>query len=162
MFFTTIGTLKWSSFFSDLRASPDIFLGIEMMHCNYYRNLWWEKGEFNEKAKWDEVTIPYVLAKGITLEDYEERVDKFKIHGCWEWSNGKVIIYELLSESHKVCIGLITKEIIKSCINADGTDAEVYSYGSTRTHADSSAKEADDSFRPEKSAVTSPNGSDGK
>ncbi|CAI2186289.1 18096_t:CDS:2, partial [Funneliformis geosporum] len=27
-----------------------------MSDCFFYRNLWWEKGEFSEKAKWEEVT----------------------------------------------------------------------------------------------------------
>ena len=72
-----------------------------------------------------------MLATGITLEDYEERVEKFNIHGCWEWSNGKVIIYELPSAPHEICIGAIVKEIYKSCSNADRTDAEIYSCGST-------------------------------
>lgn len=133
-----------------------------MPDCIFYRSLWWDKGEFNEKAKWNEVTLPYVLATGITLEDYENRVDKFNIRGCWEWSNWKVIIYEFPSEPHEVGIGAITKEILESCRNANRTDAEIYSYGSTRTQADRSAKEADDSFRPEKLAATYPNGSDGK
>ena len=80
------------------------------------------------------LSLPHVLATGITLEDYEERVEKFNIHGCWEWSNWKVIIYEFPSEPHEVVIGIITKAIIKSCVNADGTNAEIYSYGSTRKH----------------------------
>ena len=72
-----------------------------------------------------------MLATGITLEDYEERVEKFNIHGCWEWSNGKVIIYELPSLPHEVGIGAITSDIIESLISAKRTDAEIYSCGST-------------------------------
>ncbi|CAG8591002.1 9462_t:CDS:2 [Diversispora eburnea] len=132
-----------------------------MSDCIYYRNLWWEKGEFNEKARWDEVTLPYVLATGIIIEDYEERAEKFNIHGCWEWSNGAVIIYELPSMQHEVCIGAIVKEIIKRCSDADGTNAEIYSLGATRTRDRNRGKEADESFRPIKPAVTAPNGCDG-
>ncbi|CAI2200297.1 8597_t:CDS:2, partial [Funneliformis geosporum] len=43
-----------------------------MSDCFFYRNLWWEKGEFSKKAKWKEITLPYVLATNITIEDYEE------------------------------------------------------------------------------------------
>ncbi|CAG8716757.1 14600_t:CDS:2, partial [Cetraspora pellucida] len=123
-----------------------------MSDCNYYRNLWWEKGEFNEKAKWEEVTLPYVLAKGIAIDDYEERVEKFNIHRCWEWLDGVVLIYELPSMPHEVCISAIVKQINRQCGNADGTDAEIHGAGSTK---------ADASFRPKKPSVTAPNGSNG-
>ncbi|CAG8599992.1 13668_t:CDS:10 [Ambispora gerdemannii] len=131
-----------------------------MPDCNYYRNLWWDKGEFNEKAKWEEVALPYVLATGITIEEYEQRTEKFSIHGCWEWSNREVIIYEFPSTPHEVCIVAVVKMIIKSCGNADGTNAEILGFGSTRTRDINRGKEADASFRPEKPAVTLPNGSD--
>jgi len=72
-----------------------------------------------------------VLVTGIAIEEYEKRTEKFNIHGCWEWSDGKIIIYELPSMPHEVGIGAIAKEIIKSCIDADGTNAEIYSRGST-------------------------------
>jgi hypothetical protein len=132
-----------------------------MSNCPFYRNLWWDKGEFSEKAKWKEVTLPYVLAKGITIEDYEERVEKFNIHGCWEWSNGKVIIYELPSMPHEVGIGAITFEIIESLIPVKRTNAAIYSCGATGTRDRNRGKEADASFRPRKIAVDAPNGSNG-
>ncbi|RIA82092.1 hypothetical protein C1645_789039 [Glomus cerebriforme] len=140
-------------------ASSDV--PERMSDCHFYRNLWWDKGEFNKKAKWEEeVTLPYVLAKGITIEDYEERVEKFNIHGCWEWLNGEVIIYELPSMPHEVGIGAITSDIIESLIPVKRTDAEIYSCGATRTRDSTRGKEADASFRPKKPAVTAPDGSD--
>src|SRR6185369_17889909 len=45
--------------------------------------------------------LPYKLAFGVTLEEYEERSDKFNIRGYWEWVNGDVIIYELPSKPHE-------------------------------------------------------------
>ncbi|GES96966.1 hypothetical protein GLOIN_2v1709556 [Rhizophagus clarus] len=35
---------------------------------NYYRNLWWRNGEFSSKAKWEEVSLPYLLI--INAVDY--------------------------------------------------------------------------------------------
>ena len=72
-----------------------------------------------------------MLAKGIDIEEYERRTEKFNIHGCWEWSDGKIIIYELPSMPHEVGIGVIAKEIVKCCINADGTDAVIHNCGAT-------------------------------
>ncbi|RIA94683.1 hypothetical protein C1645_759632 [Glomus cerebriforme] len=132
-----------------------------MPECEYYRNLWWGTGEFNEKGKWEEVTLPHKLAVGVTLEEYERRVEEFNVHGCWEWTDGDVIIYELPSEPHEICIGAITKEIFRACRNTERTNAEIFSLGSTRTRAGRSGKEADDSFRPRKPLVNPPNGSDG-
>jgi len=77
------------------------------------------------------LSLPYVLAKGIDIEEYERRTEEFNIHGCWEWSNGEVLIYELPSKPHEVCIGEIVMRIIRQCGNADGTDADIYSFGST-------------------------------
>ncbi|CAG8639101.1 14508_t:CDS:10 [Cetraspora pellucida] len=131
-----------------------------MSECNFYRNLWWDKGEFSDKAKWEEVALPYVLATGVTIEEYEQRTEKFSIHGCWEWREEKVIIYEFPSAPHEVCIGAIVKEIIKRCSNIDGTNAEIISFGATRTRDINRGKEADSSFRPDKPLVTPPNGSD--
>ncbi|CAG8506258.1 11534_t:CDS:2 [Dentiscutata erythropus] len=125
-----------------------------MSVCNYYRNLWWDKGEFNEKARWDEVTLPYVLATGVTLEDYEERVEKFSIHRCWEWLNGEVIIYELNSMAHEVCNCAVSNEIMAACRNADNTPAEILGFGSTDTRDKNRGKVTDASFRPVKPAVT--------
>ena len=72
-----------------------------------------------------------MLAKGIAIDDYEERVEKFSIHRCWEWLNGEVLIFELPSMSHEVCISAIVKQIFRQCGNADGTNAEIYGLGST-------------------------------
>ncbi|CAG8441003.1 8897_t:CDS:2 [Acaulospora morrowiae] len=35
-----------------------------MPEYHYYRTLWWEKGDFNPKAKWEETTLPYTHAVG--------------------------------------------------------------------------------------------------
>jgi hypothetical protein len=75
-----------------------------------------------------------VLATNITIEDYEERTEKFNIHGCWEWSNGKVIIYEFPSAPHEVCIGRISYEITDACRNVMGTPAKIISHGCTRKY----------------------------
>ncbi|RGB40684.1 hypothetical protein C1646_380576 [Rhizophagus diaphanus] len=157
--FSSISSARTSA--SSVATASDA-VSERMPECNFYRNLWWDKGEFNEKAKWNEVTLPYVLATGITIEEYEKRTEEFNIHGCWEWSNGIVLIYEFPSAPHEVCIGAIVKEIIRNCSNADGTNAEIYSFGSTRTRDRNRGKEADASFRPIKPAVTASDGSDGK
>ena len=77
------------------------------------------------------IRLPYVLAKGIAIDDYEERVEKFNIHRCWEWLNGEVLIYELPSMPHEVCISTIVKQINRQCGNADETNAEILGIGST-------------------------------
>jgi len=107
------------------------------------------------------VTLPYKLAVGVTLEEYERRVEEFNIHGCWEWTEGDVMIYEWPSEPHEICIGAITEELMDACRPVKRTNAQICSLGSTRTRAGGSGKEADDSFRPKKPLVNPPNGSDG-
>ncbi|CAG8616107.1 4440_t:CDS:2 [Acaulospora morrowiae] len=47
-----------------------------------------------------------------------------------------------------------------ACRNVKWTPAQIFSLGSTRTYADGSAKEADNSFRPDKPEVEYPNGID--
>ncbi|RIA80473.1 hypothetical protein C1645_745222 [Glomus cerebriforme] len=61
---------------------------------------------------------------------------------------------------HEVGISAIVKQINRHCSNADGTNAEIYGFGSTRTRDRNRGKEADALFRPKKPAVTAPNGSD--
>ncbi|RIA83966.1 hypothetical protein C1645_832996 [Glomus cerebriforme] len=131
-----------------------------MSDCFFYRNLWWNKGEFSEKAKWEEITLPYVLAKGIDIEEYERRTEEFNIHGCWEWSDGKIIIYEFPSMPHEAGISAIVEEIMDACRPVKGTPSQIYSIGSTKTRDRNCEKEADASFRLKKLAVTAPNGSD--
>ncbi|CAG8802986.1 23047_t:CDS:2, partial [Dentiscutata erythropus] len=128
-----------------------------MSECNFYRSLWWDKGEFSEKAKWEEVALPYVLATGITIEEYEQRTEKFSIRSCWEWREGKVIIYEFPSAPHEVCVSAITSEIMNGCNNARRTNAVIIGFG---TRDINRGKEANSSFRPDKPPVTPPNGSD--
>ena len=72
-----------------------------------------------------------MLAKGIAIDDYEERVEKFDIRRCWEWLNGEVLIYELPSMPHEVVIGAVAVQIITRCVPVQQTDAEIYSLGST-------------------------------
>ncbi|CAG8561370.1 938_t:CDS:2, partial [Diversispora eburnea] len=123
---STIASLKTAAQSNDIpKRMPDF---------QYFRKLWWDKGEFSLFANWEEASLPYELAVGVTLEEYERRSEEFNVRGCWEWINGKVIIYELSSEPHEVCI---------------------------ETYADGSAKEADNSFRPKKQDTTYPNGIDG-
>lgn len=55
------------------------------------RSLWWEKGIFHPKAKWEEEN----------LEEYELRVDKFNVHGFWDWKENKVIVYEAPRNSYR-------------------------------------------------------------
>ena len=65
-----------------------------------------------------------MLAKNVTIDKYEERTDRFNVHGCWEWDAkleknvivlGDVTIYELPTKAHEVCICAIVKSIIKQC-----------------------------------------------
>ncbi|PKC69785.1 hypothetical protein RhiirA1_455614 [Rhizophagus irregularis] len=147
--FSSFATRTSASTVDSTDAVPE-----RMPNCNYYRNLWWDKGELSSKAEWDKVTLPYKLAVGVTLNEYERRVEEFNVHGCWEWTNGDVIIYELPSEPHEICIGAITEELMDAVRPVKGTNAQIYSLGSTR-------KEADESFRPKKPLVVSPHTSDG-
>ncbi|CAG8656615.1 5820_t:CDS:2, partial [Ambispora gerdemannii] len=133
-----------------------------MPEYHYYRTLWWEKGDFHQKANWEEATLPYKLAVGVTLEEYEERSDKFNIRGYWEWINGDVIIYELPSKPHEVLIVAISEEISWRCSPVRGTDGRIIGLGAIRTRADDSEKEADACFRPKKPRVAPPNGSNEK
>ncbi|RIB30346.1 hypothetical protein C2G38_2152811 [Gigaspora rosea] len=119
-------------------------------------------------AEWEKVKFPYVLAKNVTIDKYEERSEQ--VHRSWEWSAkfkkneiilGEVTVYELATQAHDVCIGEISYLMMKQCSPVDGTDAEIYNLGSTWTRADGFCKEPDGSFRPRKPAVVSPNGSDG-
>ncbi|CAG8603782.1 417_t:CDS:2, partial [Diversispora eburnea] len=126
-----------------------------MLNYSYFRSLWWKEGNFHPETKWEEATLPYVLAEGVTLDEYERRTDKFNVHGLWEWTNYKVSVYELPLELHETCIGAITSEIIE-------TNAGIINLGATRTRADRSGKEADASFRPMKPGVPVQTGSDGK
>ncbi|KAF0496171.1 hypothetical protein F8M41_021070 [Gigaspora margarita] len=120
-----------------------------------YRDLWWCQGNLHPKAEWEKAKLPYVLAENVTIDKYEERTDRFNVHGLWEWNAklekngiilGDVTVYELPSPAHEVCIGAITKLMIKQ---------------SARTRANDFCKEPDSSFRPKKSSVDLPNGSDG-
>jgi len=77
------------------------------------------------------IRLPYVLAKGIDIEEYERRTENFNIRGCWEWVEGKVVIYGLPSMPHEVGISAIVKQINRQCGNADGTDAEILGFGAT-------------------------------
>ncbi|CAG8536722.1 10873_t:CDS:2 [Diversispora eburnea] len=43
------------------------------------RRLWWEEGNIHPQANWEEAIFPYVLAEGITLEEYERRTDEFNV-----------------------------------------------------------------------------------
>ena len=72
-----------------------------------------------------------MLATNITVEDYEQRSEKFNIHGCWEWSDGKVIIYELPSMPHEVGIGAITEEIMGACRLLKDTPSQIHNCGAT-------------------------------
>ncbi|KAF0446319.1 hypothetical protein F8M41_002944 [Gigaspora margarita] len=135
-----------------------------------YRDLWWCQGIFHPMAEWEKAKLPYVLAENVTIDKYEERKDRFNVHGSWKWNAklekngiilGDVTVYELTTQAHEVCIGAITKLIIKQCLPVDYTDADILNLGATRTRAKGFCKEPDGSFRPVKSAVDLPNGSDG-
>jgi len=130
-----------------------------------FRRLWWDEGNFHPDADWEEAKLPYVLAEGVTLEEYEVRTEKFNICGLWEWSDGKVIIYELPSDIHEICKAEISARLNSQFDSVRRSDAMIIGTASTRfrTNGESrrSGKEADLSFRPKKRAVTPPYGSDG-
>ncbi|CAB4418824.1 unnamed protein product [Rhizophagus irregularis] len=127
--------------FSSLRSlSSKIFLVIMNEFQSYLLSKpLWDKGELSEKQSWEEVTLPYVLAKGIDIEEYERRTEEFNIHGCWEWSNREVLIYELPSMPHEVCIVLFLLERVTETVE----------------------KKPMHRFVQKRPAVTAPNGSDG-
>ncbi|CAG8740616.1 24267_t:CDS:2 [Cetraspora pellucida] len=127
----------------------------------YFRSLWWIEGNIHPEAKWEEATLPYVLAEGVALDEYEHRADSFNVHGLWEWENFRVLVYELPLKPHEVCIGTIIKYFNRHCSGVDDTDASILNIGATRIRADNSGKEADASFRPMKQRVPESTGSDG-
>ncbi|CAG8732478.1 3895_t:CDS:2, partial [Racocetra persica] len=135
-----------------------------------YRDQWWNQGNFHPKAEWGKVILPYTLAENVTIDKYEERTDRFNVRGCWEWDAklekngivlGDVTVYELPLQPHEICIEAISTLIKKECIPVYGTDAEIFSLAATRTRVKNHCKEPDGSFRPEKSSVELPDGSDG-
>ncbi|CAG8561892.1 13108_t:CDS:2, partial [Dentiscutata heterogama] len=134
-----------------------------------YRDLWWNQGNLHPLAEWEKVKLPYVLAENVTIDKYEERADRFNVHACWEWVAklekygimlGEVIVYELPFQPHEVCICEISHLMMEQCLPVKRTGAAINSLGATRTRAKGFCKEPDGSFRPDKSAVDSPNGSD--
>src|SRR5437879_2402775 len=82
--------------------------------------------------------LPYKLAVGVTLEEYEKHSDKFNIHGYWEWVNinGDVIIYELPSKHHhhETFIATITQEITWQCSPVCRTDGRIIGLGATHKY----------------------------
>ncbi|RHZ43781.1 hypothetical protein Glove_856g42 [Diversispora epigaea] len=128
----------------------------------YLRSLWWEEGNIHPEAKWEEAILPYVLVEGVTLEEYERRTDIFNVRGLWEWTKNKVLVYELPEMPHETCICAIVKELNNCWSLVDHTDATILGLGSTQTRADNCGKGPDASFRPVKSQVQAPNGSDGQ
>ncbi|KAF0496172.1 hypothetical protein F8M41_021071 [Gigaspora margarita] len=145
-------------------------LSMDTFDLKKYRDLWWCQGNLHPKAEWEKAKLPYVLAENVTIDKYEERTDRFNVHGFWEWSAklekngiflGDVTIYELPTLAHEACICAFSKLFVKQCAPVDNTDAEIYGVAATRTRAKNFGKEADGSFRPKKSAVDLPNGSDG-
>ena len=78
--------------------------------------------------------LPYTLVKNVNLEEYEHRVDKFNVHGCWNWTANKVIIYELSSKPHEAFIFEITQEITDKCRPVRGADAHVAGMGAVRKY----------------------------
>ncbi|CAG8826216.1 18513_t:CDS:2, partial [Racocetra persica] len=114
--------------------TDDTVLKQKMPDYSYLRSLWWKEGNFHPEAKWEEATLPYVLAEGVTLDEYERRTDKFNVHGLWEWTNYKVSVYELPLEPHETCIGAIIKYINRSCSDVDDTDASIIGLGAARRH----------------------------
>ncbi|GBC18797.2 uncharacterized protein OCT59_015326 [Rhizophagus irregularis] len=127
-----------------------------------FRSLWWEKGIFHPKAKWEEEKLPYTLVKSVSLEEYELRVDKFNVHGCWDWKENKVIVYEWPSKVHETIIGELTYQILRQFDAIHGTPAHMSSMGAVRTRADNTGHESDATFRPPKPPVRPPHGSDGE
>lgn len=78
--------------------------------------------------------LPYTLVKDVSLEEYERRTDKFNIHGFWEWTANKVIIYEFPSKPHETLIGSIVNEINRQYLPVYGTNAHIGSLGAVRKY----------------------------
>ena len=78
--------------------------------------------------------LPYTLAVGVTLDEYEQRSDKFNVRGYWEWVDYKVIIYELPSKPHETLIGAISMAIAMKCVSVYGTDASIGNLGAIRKY----------------------------
>ncbi|CAI2181134.1 15079_t:CDS:2, partial [Funneliformis geosporum] len=157
---TTSTTLATST--SSNKSTSDVHKSIEDEELRKLRRLWWEEGNIHPQAKWEEAKLPYVIAKEITLDEYEKRTDEFNVHGLWEWINYEIIIYELPLKHHETFVVSITSEILEKCHPVKRTNAAIGGLGATRTRADNFGKEADASFRPKKPRVQPPNGSDGE
>ena len=76
--------------------------------------------------------LPYTLAVGVTLDEYEQCSDKFNVRGYWEWVDYKVIIYELPSKPHETLIGAIAYMFLRQCDPVFGTDASIGNLGAIR------------------------------
>ncbi|RHZ59660.1 hypothetical protein Glove_362g3 [Diversispora epigaea] len=70
----------------------------------YFRSLWWEEENIHPDTKWEEAILSYVLVEGVTIEEFELHTDMFNVHGLWEWTNNKFLIYELSELPHESCI----------------------------------------------------------
>ncbi|CAG8516896.1 10176_t:CDS:2 [Diversispora eburnea] len=104
--FTTASSTTVTACFTTAAISVDVI----PKRMPEFRKLWWDKGEFSLLANGKKLRkLPCELAVGVTLEEYERHSEKFNVRGCWEWINGKVIIYELPSEPYEVYIGTITR-----------------------------------------------------
>jgi hypothetical protein len=77
-------------------------------------------------------SLPYTLVKNVSLEEYELRVEKFNVHGCWDWTANKVIIYEFPSKPHETFIGEISRIIMVKTDPVSGTNAHIGSLGAMR------------------------------
>ena len=78
--------------------------------------------------------LPYTLVKSVSLEEYELRADKFNVHGCWDWKENKVLVYEWPSKIHETFIGEITYEIMSQFDAIRRTPAHMSSMGSVRKY----------------------------
>ncbi|CAI2186684.1 16446_t:CDS:2, partial [Funneliformis geosporum] len=127
---TTSTTLATStSSITSNKSTSAVHKPIEDEELRKLRRLWWEEGNIHPQAKWEEAKLPYIIAEGITLEEYEERTDNFNIRAFWEWVDCKIIINELPSAHHEIFIGSITSEIMEKCLPVKRTDAEIGSLG---------------------------------
>ncbi|RIA94865.1 hypothetical protein C1645_758964 [Glomus cerebriforme] len=133
----------------------------EISQLEKYRYYWWKTGNMHPKAKWEEVNLPYELAKDVPFDTYVEQTDKYNIHGFWEWENNTVRVIELPSSFHENCVNGIVRQISRQLGAVEGTNVDIFNYGATTTRSRGSGKEADASFRPVSKPQVNRGGSDG-
>ncbi|CAG8516553.1 276_t:CDS:2, partial [Acaulospora colombiana] len=91
-----------------------------------------------------------------------ENIKYVALQGLWEWENGSVLVTEIPSKFHEICVGTITVELGIALQALRKSPAGFLFYGATTTTSGRSGKEADVSIRPKGKPQVPRGGSDGR